>query len=60
MKRTLEKLANSFYDLVIIGGGIYGACIAWEAARRGLRVCLVEKADFGAATSANSLKIIHG
>jgi glycerol-3-phosphate dehydrogenase len=60
MKRKLEKLANSFYDLVIIGGGIYGACIAWEAARRGLRVCLVEKADFGAATSANSLKIIHG
>jgi glycerol-3-phosphate dehydrogenase len=60
MKRKLENLANSLYDLVIIGGGIYGACIAWEAVHRGLRVCLVEKADFGAATSANSLKIIHG
>ena len=60
MKRKLEQLANSPYDLVIIGGGIYGGCIAWEAAHRGLRVCLIEKADFGAATSANSLKIIHG
>jgi glycerol-3-phosphate dehydrogenase len=60
MKRKLENLANSLYDLVIIGGGIYGACIAWDAALRGLTVGLVEKSDFGSGTSANSLKIIHG
>jgi len=48
------------YDLLIIGGGIYGACVAWDASLRGLSVALVEKSDFGSATSANSLKIIHG
>jgi len=53
-------LANEQYDLVVIGGGIYGACVARDAALRGLRVALVERGDFGGATSANSLKIIHG
>ena len=48
------------YDLLVVGGGIYGACVAWEAVLRGLSVAVVEKADFGSATSANSLKIIHG
>jgi glycerol-3-phosphate dehydrogenase len=60
MKRNLKALGSNFYDLVIVGGGIYGAAIAWDAALRGLRVCLVEKSDFSSATSANSLKIIHG
>jgi glycerol-3-phosphate dehydrogenase len=60
MKRNLTQLANKLYDLVIVGGGIYGACIAWDAALRGLRASLVEKSDFSSATSANSLKIIHG
>jgi glycerol-3-phosphate dehydrogenase len=60
VKRNLKALANNPYDLVIVGGGIYGACVAWDAALRGLSVCLVEKSDFGSATSANSLKIIHG
>ncbi|MBE9169008.1 glycerol-3-phosphate dehydrogenase/oxidase [Pleurocapsales cyanobacterium LEGE 06147] len=60
MKRNLVKLSDNVYDLAIVGGGIYGACIAWEASLRGLSVALVEKADFGSATSANSLKIIHG
>lgn len=60
MQRDLNALANNVFDVVIIGGGIYGACAAWEAALRGLSVALVEKDDFGGATSANSLKIIHG
>ncbi len=60
MKRNLTALTENNYDLLIIGGGIYGACIAWDASLRGLSVALVEKADFGGATSANSLKIIHG
>lgn len=60
MQRNLEKLAHSSYDILIVGGGIYGSCMAWEAASRGLSVALVEKDDFGSATSANSLKIIHG
>ncbi|MGF1542168.1 MAG: FAD-dependent oxidoreductase [Pleurocapsa sp.] len=60
MKRNLVELAENTYDIAIVGGGIYGACLAWEASLRGLSVALVEKADFGGATSANSLKIIHG
>ncbi len=60
MKRDLAQLSNKVYDLCVIGGGIYGACVAWEATLRGLSVALVEKADFCSATSANSLKIIHG
>lgn len=60
MKRNLPALANTRYDLLIIGGGIYGACVAWDASLRGLSVALIEKTDFSSATSANSLKIIHG
>jgi len=60
MKRDLSKLSNHRYDLLVIGGGIYGVSIARDAALRGLKVALVEKADFGAATSFNSLKIAHG
>ena len=60
MNRNLTELTSKIYDLLVIGGGIYGACVAWEASLRGLSVGLVEKADFGWATSANSLKTIHG
>lgn len=60
MQRNLDALIESAYDVLVVGGGIYGACVAWDAAARGLSVALVEKSDFGGATSANSLKIIHG
>lgn len=60
MHRDLNRLANENYDVLVIGGGIYGAFVAWDAVLRGLLVALVEKEDFGGATSANSLKIIHG
>ena len=39
---------------------MYGACLAWEATLRGLRVAVVEKADFGWSTSANMHRILHG
>jgi glycerol-3-phosphate dehydrogenase len=60
MKRDLVSLTGQEYDLLVIGGGITGANVAWDATLRGLRVALLEKRDFGAATSANSLKTVHG
>ncbi|WP_051564617.1 FAD-dependent oxidoreductase [Desulfovermiculus halophilus] len=60
MKRDLNRLASQNFDLVVIGGGIQGAAVALEAAHCGLQTALVEKGDFGHATSANSLKILHG
>jgi glycerol-3-phosphate dehydrogenase len=60
MRRDLDQLAADTYDVLIIGGGIYGVCAAWDAALRGLSVALVEKGDFGHATSSNSLRVIHG
>ncbi len=60
MKRDLTQLSSKTYDVLIVGGGIYGATAAWDATLRGLSVALVEKGDFGSATSSNSLKIVHG
>lgn len=58
--RSLSRLSQRTYDLVILGGGVTGACVARDAALRGLRVALVEKRDFGGATSGASSKLIHG
>ena len=51
---------ESSYDLAIIGGGINGCGIARDAAGRGWRVLLCDKADLGAGTSSASTKLIHG
>ena len=48
------------FDLLIIGAGIYGATIAWDATQRGLSVALIDRGDFGGGTSANSAKTVHG
>ncbi len=60
MDRDLPRLTEQPFDLVVIGGGITGAFTAWDAAQRGLSVALLERGDFGGATSAASSKVIHG
>ena len=60
MQRDVRALTGNHFDLLIVGAGIYGAWAAWDATLRGLSVALVDQGDFGAATSANSLKIMHG
>ena len=60
MRRDLSRLLERTFDLLVVGAGIQGACIAWDACLRGLTVALVDRGDFGAATSANSLGIVHG
>ena len=47
-------------DLLVIGGGITGAGIALEAARRGVDVMLVEAHDFAWGSSSRSSKLVHG
>ncbi len=54
------ELQRAPFDLLIVGGGVVGAGIASEAARLGLRVALVDRSDFGGATSSASSKLIHG
>lgn len=60
MRRALDRLANETFDLLIIGGGVTGACVARDASLRGLRVALIERNDFANATSAHNSKLIHG
>jgi glycerol-3-phosphate dehydrogenase len=60
LKRDLAALASREWDVAVVGGGIYGAAVAWDAAQRGLSVALVEREDFGAGTSWHSLKTVHG
>lgn len=60
MQKDLEELANEIYDLCIIGGGIYGAWAALDAAQRGLSVLIVDQHDWGSATSQSSSKLLHG
>ncbi|MBI3136011.1 MAG: glycerol-3-phosphate dehydrogenase/oxidase [Bacteroidetes bacterium] len=55
-----ERLRNTYFDLVIVGGGITGAGIALDATSRGLSVALIEMQDFAAGTSGRSTKLIHG
>jgi len=57
---ALAALGTQSFDVLVIGGGIGAACAAWDAALRGLSVALVERLDFGAGTSAQSFKMLHG
>jgi glycerol-3-phosphate dehydrogenase len=58
--RALDNMAAEPVDLLIIGGGIVGAGVARDAALRGLRTALIDKGDFGGATSSHSSRLIHG
>lgn len=60
MRRNPSALGSREFDVVVVGGGIAGACVAWDATLRGLSVAIVEQGDFGGGASANSLKIVHG
>lgn len=57
---ALERLRSEEFDVLVIGGGITGAGVALDAAARGLRTALVERADFASGTSSKSSKLVHG
>lgn len=58
--QALAQLDTQEWDLVVIGGGITGAGVAQQAARRGWKVLLVEQRDFAWGTSSRSSKLVHG
>lgn len=60
IQRDLEAAQAAEYDLIVVGGGVHGAMTTLEASRRGYRALLLERDDFGGATSGNSLRIVHG
>src|SRR5512145_1102176 len=60
MKRDFSALAGREFDLLVCGGGIYGAWTAYDAALRGLRVAIVDQGDWAGGTSSASSKLIHG
>ena len=59
-RAALPELLAREWDVLVIGGGITGAGVLLEAARRGLRALLVERRDFGWGTSSRSSKLVHG
>ncbi len=59
MKRDLAALTAREFDLLVVGGGVYGAFAFWDASLRGLSAALIDRADFGSGTSFNSAKTVH-
>src|SRR5437867_12462856 len=60
MTRDIDSLTERTFDVLVVGGGIYGLTIAYDAAQRGLSAALVEADDFGCGASFNHLRTIHG
>lgn len=60
IERKPERVAAERYNLLVVGGGILGICALLEASRRGVSALLVERDDYGGATTWNSLNTIHG
>ncbi len=57
---SLARMWSETFDVLVVGGGIVGAGIARDAALRGLRTALVERADFASGTSGKTSRLVHG
>ena len=60
LRRVREQGSSTPWDVLVIGGGATGAGVAVDAASRGFSVLLLEREDFGKATSSRSTKLVHG
>lgn len=56
----LARLADSTWEVLIVGGGIVGAGALLDAASRGLSAALIERDDIAVGTSSRSSRLIHG
>lgn len=61
-RESIKKASQpeAAWDLVVVGGGITGAGVLLEAARRGLKALLLEQQDYAWGTSSRSSKMVHG
>jgi glycerol-3-phosphate dehydrogenase len=60
MTRDISRLSPALFDVLVIGGGIHGLAVAYDAAQRGYSVALVERGDFGSGSSFNHARTVHG
>src|SRR5919198_142223 len=60
MIRDLDRLSSDTFDVLVVGGGVYGLAVAYDAAQRGLSIALIERDDFGSGSSFNHHRTIHG
>jgi glycerol-3-phosphate dehydrogenase len=60
MQRNARALIDTTFDVLVVGGGAFGAAAARSAALRGLKTALIERADFGSGASAECFKMVHG
>jgi len=60
MIRDVDRLSSDTFDVLVVGGGVYGLAVAYDAAQRGLSVALIECDDFGSGASFNHHRTIHG
>lgn len=42
------------YDIIVVGGGLMGACTAYQLVRHGMKVLLIDRADYGCASDASA------
>lgn len=54
-----ESFGDADADIVIIGGGVVGACLAYELGRAGQDVLLVERDDVNLQASGNNAGSLH-
>ena len=60
IERNPMAAQSEEYDVIVVGGGIYGCMVLLHLVATGLKCLLVDRSDFGSATSFNSLRIMHG
>ncbi len=58
--RCVSELAETHFDVTIIGGGISGAWLALHCAQQGYKTALIERGDYACSTSSASSKLLHG
>src|SRR6478735_8265486 len=60
-EQLIQRLESTDqWDICIIGGGATGLGAAVDAASRGFKTLLVEKADYAKGTSSRSTKLVQG